>query len=1177
MSPPSAPGLVTAAGVQAPGELRPGQVVAQLVGLLQRAPELEAVLRDGIALATSRFRASRAARQGRLRVGVCTWDLGHNCAGRAYALAMLHGHHAQVELIGSIFPRYGGSEPWAPLRGGARSLPIHGFVVQDPAQFVAQALALVAAHPFDLVHLSKPRLPNIVFGLLYKLLWGSQVLLDVDDEELAFVAADRALPWDTVSEDELAQAMARPDGRQATRLAVGLVDVFDGITVASKPLRARYGGTLLAHARPSVTEPAAKLRRRGRERLGLPPDARVVLFLGTPRAHKGVLETARAVAALGRPDVVYAVVGGDPGGPVERALGEVAGLRYVIVGPQPLEAAPELAAAADLCVLLQDTASEVARMQMPAKLSDYLSVGAPVLVSDVPALRPAIEAGAVAAVATDSVASLAAAVRNVLEDASQCQRLAARGRAFFESALSERANLPGLEQVLRAAAPRARRPWPRELREFARAALGSWSWLADESFQSPRRAASGPAVTGSVALVVHVDGVAAWPDVAGRLERIGADDLALFVVTSGAELPRLAATVATRFAQARVRAREGAASDLEAFLDLLPGLAAEGVEVVCRVASGGFDPASTGPLEPSFGSRAAFRSVVQRFAAHRELAIAGAAESFLDAAPAVPALGRELVQRVGEAYAAPVPSVWGYFAGGEVWLRPALLLPLVPLLRGRQAATPAGEVIAFGLAPALAPRLMPGARVGLLFATPGPVRACRVLSAASAVQAASRARLADLRVASRTLVEDARLLSDGSVFDADHYRCQRPALPASADAVRDYLLVGRFGRLRPHPAFDAAAYRQAAGGRHDESTGDAFVDFVRRGCMSAEVAALWHGGPQATLRRQAMNLAAVAWPAGAAATRDRGRVSIVIPVYGQLQLTVQCVDSVVSFTPAGTFDIVVVDNGSDAQTREGLAALAARHPSTVTLLRLEENTGFALGCNLGFARTYGSTVIFLNNDTLVTAGWLPPLCKALERDEVGAAQPLLLYPDGKVQCMGVVFSDRSVIGYPLYQGLQPRQPWAGRSRFLQAVTGACMAVRAEDFVALRGFDPVFTNGQEDVDFCLRLAQLTGRRGWLAADSVVIHLEGRSSGRYDNTVSNRRTLKARHGWWIVADDQAHYRADGLVVSGYTDESQGRAGMDRGLVCWRPVFARGPVRGKPPGAGGAGASRRRDEVS
>jgi len=78
-------------------------------------------------------------------VVVAAAELSHNAASRAYTLAQLYrdlGH--PVTLLGSHFPQWG-RELWEPIRGA----------VQQPA---------------DLVHLSKPRLPAVVFGLLYKLL-----------------------------------------------------------------------------------------------------------------------------------------------------------------------------------------------------------------------------------------------------------------------------------------------------------------------------------------------------------------------------------------------------------------------------------------------------------------------------------------------------------------------------------------------------------------------------------------------------------------------------------------------------------------------------------------------------------------------------------------------------------------------------------------------------------------------------------------------------------------------------------------------------------------------------------------------------------------------------------------------------------------------------------------------
>ena len=67
-----------------------------------------------------------------------------------------------------------------------------------------------------------------------------------------------------------------------------------------------------------------------------------------------------------------------------------------------------------------------------------------------------------------------------------------------------------------------------------------------------------------------------------------------------------------------------------------------------------------------------------------------------------------------------------------------------------------------------------------------------------------------------------------------------------------------------------------------------------------------------------------------------------------------------------------------------------------------------------------------------------------------------------------MFSKKSPIGYPIYADMQPDESWTGRSRYFQAVTGACMTIRAEDFIKVRGFDPIYINGQEDIDLCLRL-------------------------------------------------------------------------------------------------------------
>jgi len=109
--------------------------------------------------------------------------------GRAFTLAQLYQHLGHpVALLGSHFPQWG-RELWEPIRTAVQKapLPVHTFVAEHEPRYVQQAFELVLQQPADLVHLSKPRLPAVVIGLLYKLLWSAAVLVDIDDEELCFV------------------------------------------------------------------------------------------------------------------------------------------------------------------------------------------------------------------------------------------------------------------------------------------------------------------------------------------------------------------------------------------------------------------------------------------------------------------------------------------------------------------------------------------------------------------------------------------------------------------------------------------------------------------------------------------------------------------------------------------------------------------------------------------------------------------------------------------------------------------------------------------------------------------------------------------------------------------------------------------------------------------------------
>lgn len=415
-----------------------------LVGVWNLDESPERVLVDAVGDRHGRVMMAEDAGKARPRVGVCGWELSHNAAGRAYTLAQLYRGFAEVELLGCLFPRYGG-QVWEPIRGA--EIPCHAVTVADEGRFVEQALGLVLAHPYEVVHLSKPRIPNIVLGLLYKLVWGARVIVDIDDEELAFVKAEGAVDLrEFLESGEQLPQWGGLDGRKWTQIAVGLAREFDGVTVSNPALQERYGGVVIRHARDEGQfVPSEERRRRSRERLGIARDKKVVLFFGTPKEHKGLVATAEALAGLGRGDVVFAIVGDfTDAGLKERLLG-ISGVEYVFIGNQPFDEIPDVVAAGDICVLLQDSGSPVSQFQTPAKLSDALGMGLVVLLSESAAVADVIESGAVVPVAEGNLAGV---LGRLLSEPAEMKRLGALGRELLAAEFGFEVNISRLAGVL---------------------------------------------------------------------------------------------------------------------------------------------------------------------------------------------------------------------------------------------------------------------------------------------------------------------------------------------------------------------------------------------------------------------------------------------------------------------------------------------------------------------------------------------------------------------------------------------------------------------------------------------------------------------------------------------------------------------------------------------------------
>lgn len=1127
---------------------------------------LSKTVAGNIALARNRYRAARTSLD-RPRVAVCCWDLAHNAAGRAHTLAQMYESFADVEIIGSIFSARD-HRIWFPIQD--THIPVHGFLVENEEDFLVQATTLVAEHPCDVLHLSKPRLPNILIGMLYKRIWGTKVLVDVDDDELDFVNATTAVSLDRY----LLQHTHLPPlrdlaGHDWTRLAVALAQGFDGITVVNHALQHQYGGQLLRHARnEAIFQPPSKKRQQeSRKKFDLPPDGKVVLFLGTPREFKGLLETAQAIAQLKRQDIVFAIVGDFPDPDLKARLLAIADVNYAFIANQPISALPEIAGIGNVCVLMQDVHSAAARHQTPAKLTDALALGLPVLATETPALSDAFVEGAVLPVSMDT---LATQLTRILDDEGAADRLRQAGLRYFQRELSFSANIPRLRQVL---LETDNRPLSKGVEDLGSHIGGE---LLNGLSQIPKartttatgqdtRQSATPAH--KVAVVAHVYYDELWPELASRLKGISSP-FDLFVTTPPELADAVGMAVQRDFPTANIRVFPNHGMDIVPFLSLVPDLVRDNYLVVCKIHTKRGQNPSEGSLwrnvllDALVGDQTTFADVIDTFARDPALHSAGLASMYLSARKLMldnePALAGLFEQLEGR----PLPSVdWGFFVGTMFWVRPASMEAVARHIlqhigQLESSYDKDGQVVHaieryFGLLPVLQ-----HGRVGLLYPANGEQYPPRTVAArryvvgcypAAAAQP-GQAWISDITRQYAHLEEDLGTLAESGLFDVDYYATQCPDLPHQViDLPTHYLLVGRFLGKTPHPEFDPSFYTASYSGKLRNGE-DPFLHYLRIGARDA---ALPHAKTEQTsedipnFRFRALNTLLIDWHSLRQQARDPDLVSIVIPVYGQKKLTEDCIRSVIEHTPAGMYELVLVDNGSDQRTRQALKYLAAIN-ANLSLVENDENLCFSLGSNLGFAASKGGIVVFLNNDTQVTSGWLEPIVAALSSGGAVAVQPRLYFPDGRVQCLGVVFSDKSPIGIPLYSGLQPNDSWAMHPRELQAVTGACLAVRAPDFIDAKGFDPIYVNGQEDLDLCLRMGINTGKPCALVPESLVIHCEGQSEDRYKFSMANRANFVARWRGKIRADAESHFRQDRFVAIKWESEGVGNPE----LLVYRP---------------------------
>ena len=323
---------------------------------------------------------------------------------------------------------------------------------------------------------------------------------------------------------------------------------------------------------------------------------------------------------------------------------------------------------------------------------------------------------------------------------------------------------------------------------------------------------------------------------------------------------------------------------------------------------------------------------------------------------------------------------------------------------------------------------------------------------------------------------------------------QRDVALSQRDAAQDQLAEAQ--RILAHPLLRAVlrlrrhAGDGAAAARYRVKRGVDLVQRALRSLRTRGAAATWAAALRRFSRAPTPTLDVALAPAAplAFATPATLRASLVIPVHGKLDYTLACLRSLVQTALPADVEVIVIDDASPDDTGNVLPAVPGlRYHRNAT------NLGFVGSCNAGAALANGEFLVFLNNDTTLTPGWLDTLLRTFEtHPDTGLAGSQLVYPDGRLQeSGGIVFSDGSGWNYGRFE--DPQHPAYTFVREVDYCSGAAIAVPRALFQRLGGFDQRYAPAYyEDTDLAMKVRE-AGLKVRVRPASVVVHHEGITAG------------------------------------------------------------------------------------
>jgi GT2 family glycosyltransferase len=266
------------------------------------------------------------------------------------------------------------------------------------------------------------------------------------------------------------------------------------------------------------------------------------------------------------------------------------------------------------------------------------------------------------------------------------------------------------------------------------------------------------------------------------------------------------------------------------------------------------------------------------------------------------------------------------------------------------------------------------------------------------------------------------------------------------------------------------------------------------------------------------------------------KISIIILSFNNYEETTgKCLEALAADSDFSKWEIIVVDNASDAHTRQQLGEAKRRYPE-VTFVYNSQNVGFAAGNNIGIKLATGDIIIILNSDAFPSPGMLGRLIEHFARDtQLGMVGPVT-NAAGNEQC---IYTKSDGMEEKINEGLRYAASGECDTLLAYRLDFFCVAIPRHVLMQVGGLDEDFGRGYyEDLDYSLRVTAAGFKLG-VAEDAFVYHRGSTSFGKMPSEIKallkhNKRLIVKKHGTGVIFQ---HVRQANLAILSQYLEKKG----------------------------------------